>query len=73
MSSAAPNSPPAWEFLNLFLLSKKLLVYLTQYCATHNLYSIRDDLLPHIQHQCKLVPYLFDGVLHPLHLRRLLF
>lgn len=56
-----PEQPTGMEFLNLFLLSKKLLVYLTQYCATHNLYSIRDDLLPHIQHQCKLVPYLFDG------------
>lgn len=56
-----PEQPTGMEFLNLFLLSKKLLMHLTQYCAMHNLCSIRDDLLPHIQHQYRLVPYVFDG------------
>lgn len=56
-----PKHPTGMEFLNLFLLSKELLIHLTQYCATHTLYSIRDDLLPRIQNQYKLVPYVFDG------------
>lgn len=56
-----PEQPTGMEFLNLFLLSKALLVRLTQYCASHNLHSIRDDLLQGMQHQLKLVPYVFDG------------
>lgn len=56
-----PEQPVGMEYLNLFFLSKKLLVQLTQHCATHNLYSIRDDLLLGMQHQLKLVPYVFEG------------
>ncbi len=56
-----PEQPVGMEYLNLFLLSKNLLIHLTQHCATHSLYSIRDDLLAGMQHQLKLVPYVFNG------------
>ena len=56
-----PAQATGKQFLNLFLLSKELLIQLTEYCYTHRLHSIRDDLFLRIQHQYKLVPYVFNG------------
>ena len=54
-----PDRATGMQFLNVLLLSRDLLIELTEYSATHNLYSIRDDLLLRIQHTHKLVPYVF--------------
>lgn len=58
---SCPAQATGLEYLNVFLLSKELLIHLVQHCATHKLYSIRKDLLPGLQRRFKLVPYLFDG------------
>ena len=42
-----PSQPTGVEYLNIFLLSKELLLRLVTGCATHRLYSFRNDL--HIQ------------------------
>ena len=49
------------QFLNIFLLSRDLLIELTEYCFTHGLYSLRDDLIPYTHNKYKLVPYVFNG------------
>lgn len=49
------------QFLNIFLLSRDLLIELTEYCLTHGLYSLRDELIPYLHNRYKLVPYVFNG------------
>ena len=56
-----PSQPTGVEYLNIFLLSKELLLRLVTDCATHRLYSFRNDLLPKLHHHLKLSAYAYDG------------
>lgn len=56
-----PSQPTGVEYLNIFLLSKELLLCLVTDCATHRLYSFRNDLLPKLHHHLKLSAYAYDG------------
>ena len=56
-----PSQPTGVEYLNIFLLSKELLLRLVSECATHRLYSFRNDLLPKLHHHLKLSAYAYDG------------
>ncbi len=56
-----PSQPAGVEYLNIFLLSKELLLRLVSECATHRLYSFRNDLLPKLHHHLKLSAYAYDG------------
>lgn len=58
---SCPSQASGMEYLNIFLLSKELLIRLVQYCASHRLYSLRKDVLPKLHHYFKLTPYVFEG------------
>lgn len=58
---SCPAQPSGMEYLNVFLLSKELLLNLVKDCATHRLYSFRNDVLPKLHPHLSLSAYSYDG------------
>lgn len=49
------------ESLDVYILSKSLLLSLTDYCASHNLYSFSRDVLQTMNSTLTISPYIFHG------------
>ncbi len=59
--ACAPAAPMGCEALNFYILSKDLLLSLTEYCAAHNIYSFSAGVLMGMKDELKISPYVFDG------------
>ena len=57
----SPYTPTGYESLDMYILSKELLLSLVEYCATHKLYSFSHNVLIAMKDSLKIRPYLFDG------------
>ena len=57
----SPHIASGCESLDMYILSKELLISLVEYCATHNLYSFSNNVLIAMKDQLKIRPFLFDG------------
>lgn len=56
-----PFAPAGCESLEVYILSKSLLLSLVDHCAAHNLPSFSQGVLQPMIHSLKVVPYVFDG------------
>ncbi len=56
-----PFAPTGCESLEVYVLSKSLLLSLVDHCAAHNISSFSEGVLQTMVHSMKIVPYLFDG------------
>ena len=59
--SVHPYAPVGCESLEVYILSKSLLLSLVDQCAAHNSPSFSQDVLQAMVHTLKIVPYIFDG------------
>ena len=59
--ACAPAEPAGCESLNVYILSRELLLNLTEYCAAHNIYSFSAGVLMGMRGELTISPYLFDG------------
>lgn len=58
--ACAPNAPVGCESLNVYILSRELLLSLTEHCAAHNIYSFSSGVLLGMKDTLTIRPYLFD-------------
>lgn len=56
-----PFAPTGCESLEVYVLSKSLLLSLVDHCAAHNIASFGEGVLQPMVHSIKIIPYLFDG------------
>ena len=56
-----PFAPAGCESLEVYILSKSLLLSLVDHCAAHNIASFGEGVLQAMVHSLKIVPYLFEG------------
>lgn len=54
-------TPEGYRCLNIFILSKELLVKLTHYCKAHSLYSWRHNVLQDMGKDLNIRAYVWDG------------
>jgi len=59
--SCAPNAPVGCESLNVYILSRDLLLSLTEHCAAHNIYSFSSGVLLGMKDTLNIRLWLFDG------------
>ena len=59
--ACSPASPVGCESLNFYILSRELLLSLTEYCSAHNIYSFSAGVLLAMKDTLKISPYLFEG------------
>ncbi len=59
--SIHPTSPRGYESLEVYVLSKTLLLSLVEHCSTHNISSFGHGVLLSMVNTLKICPYLFDG------------
>jgi glucose-1-phosphate adenylyltransferase len=55
-----PAAPSGLESLNIYVLSKKLLLELTEYCAARDIYSLTAGVLLPRKDELNIRPYLFN-------------
>lgn len=56
-----PNAPVGYESLEVYILSKTLLLSLVEHCQSHKISSFGDGVLLSMVNTLKIVPYLFEG------------
>ncbi len=56
-----PFAPVGCESLEVYVMSKALLLSLVDHCAAHNVHSFSEGVLLSMVHSLKIVPFLFDG------------
>lgn len=56
-----PFAPAGCESLEVYVMSKALLLSLVDHCAAHNISSFSEGVLLNMVHSLKIMPYLFDG------------
>lgn len=56
-----PFAPAGCESLEVYVLSRSLLLSLVDHCAAHNLFSFNEGVLLGMVHSLKIFPYVFDG------------
>ncbi len=56
-----PAAPVGYESLDVYILSKNLLLSLVEHCSTHNIASFGHGVLQAMVNTLKISPYLFDG------------
>ena len=56
-----PYAPEGCESLEVYILSKSLLLSLVDHCAAHNIPSFSQGVLQSRVHTLNIVPYIFDG------------
>jgi len=56
-----PATPTGYESLEIYILSKSLLLSLVGHCASHNISSFGHGVLQSMVNTLKIYPYLFDG------------
>lgn len=59
--SVRPNTPAGHESLDVYILSKKLLFSLVDYCSSHHISSFGKGVLLSMKDHLTIMPYLFDG------------
>ena len=59
--SVHPFSPTGCESLEVYILSKSLLLSLVDHCAAHNIPSFSQGVLLSMVHSLKIMPYVYDG------------
>jgi glucose-1-phosphate adenylyltransferase len=59
--SVNPFAPAGCESLEVYVLSKSLLLSLVDHCAAHNLFSFSGGVLQNMVHSLKIMPFVFDG------------
>lgn len=59
--SVHPNVPNGYESLEIYIISKELLLSLVDHCAAHNIPSFSQGVLQDMRGTLKIRPYLFDG------------
>ena len=62
-----PNEPMGCETLECYIMSKSLLLNLTDYAAAHKVHSFSEGVLLAMVDQLKIVPYLYDGYVARIH------
>ena len=62
-----PTTPVGYESLEIYILSKKLLLSLVDHCLSHKIASFGDGVLLSMVNTLKIVPYLFEGFSARLH------
>lgn len=62
-----PTTPMGCETLECYIMSKKLLLDLTNYAAAHKIHSFSEGVLLAMVDQLKIVPYLYDGYVARIH------
>lgn len=55
-----------WNPLQVYILSKKLLLTLTEYGVSHHLTSFGQEVFPALRHLLSIHPYYFDGYAAPI-------
>jgi glucose-1-phosphate adenylyltransferase len=65
--SVNPTVPTGYECLEVYILSKNLLLSLVEHCQTHNISSFSRGVLQAMVNPLKIVPYLYDGFAPRLH------
>lgn len=59
--SVHPLSPAGCESLDVYILSKSLLLSLVEHCSAHNIPTFNQGVLQNMVHSLKIVPYFFEG------------
>ena len=59
--SVHPSIAQGCESLEVYILSKQLLLSLVDHCAAHNIPSFSTGVLQAMAGQLKICPYVFDG------------
>lgn len=59
--SIHPQTALGCESLDMFILSKSLLLSLVEHCAAHNIMSLSEGVLQPMCSTLKIVPYVYDG------------
>ena len=62
-----PSSPMGCETLECYIMSKRLLLNLTDYASAHKIHSFSEGVLLAMVDQLKIVPYLYDGYVARFH------
>ena len=62
-----PNEPMGCETLECYIMSKRLLLTLTDYASAHKVHSFSEGVLLAMVDQLKIVPYLYDGYVARFH------
>jgi len=56
-----PSAPAGYESLEVYILSKKLLLSLVEHCLSHNIASFGEGVLQTMVNTLKIMPYIYDG------------
>ena len=59
--SIRPNTPMGYESMEVYILSRKLLFSLVDYCSSHHIPSFGQGVLLAMKDHLTIKPYLFDG------------
>ena len=62
-----PTVPMGNETLECYIMSKQLLLELTDYASAHKIHSFSEGVLLAMVDQLKIVPYLYDGFVARIH------
>ncbi len=65
--SIHPAAPVGYESLDIYILSKSLLLSLLEHCSTHGISSFGVGVLQSMIQTLKICPYFFDGFAPRLH------
>lgn len=56
-----PYAPAGYEALEVYVMSKSLLLSVVEHCAAHNIASFSQGVLLSMVHSLKIVPYVYNG------------
>lgn len=56
-----PKEPTGCESLEVYILSKALLLKLVSHCSAHNIHSFNQGVMQDMAHSLKIAPYFFEG------------
>ena len=62
-----PNQPEGCECLQIYIMSKSLLMSLVEHCASHGMTSFSRGVLQGMAHTLRISPYLFQGYVARTH------
>ena len=62
-----PSTPKGYESLEVYILSKELLLSLVEHCASHDLPSFGQSVLLSMLNTLKIMPYIHEGFAARLH------
>ncbi len=62
-----PNQPVGTECLQIYIMSKELLLAIVEHCSTHEISSFSRGVLVDMNGSLKIMPYLFNGYVARAH------